>query len=76
MIKPAMGNILFGYVCGLFPGFILSRGVTVAQQTLTLLVIVQSDPAQPWRHSSVVEHAAVNRAVVGSSPTAASIMPV
>lgn len=53
---------------------ILSRGVTVAQQTLTLLVIVQSDPAQPWRHSSVVEHAAVNRAVVGSSPTAASIM--
>ena len=53
--------------------YILSRGVTVAQQTLTLLVIVQSDPAQPWRHSSVVEHAAVNRAVVGSSPTAASM---
>ena len=27
-----------------------------------------------WRYSSVVEHAAVNRAVVGSSPIAASMI--
>ncbi len=48
---------------------ILSRGASPAPMTLAASAFAR-DPASSLRRSSVVERAAVNRLVVGSSPTA------
>ena len=51
----------------------MAHGVTVAQQTLTLLVGVRIPVSQPCVSNSMVEYLVANEAVAGSSPVSRTI---